>query len=204
MPEQVFPTKSNLIHTKKSLTLARLGYDLMDQKRTILIREMLALIDQAEAVQRQIDGIYQEAYLALRRANITLGTCEAFAEAVPVDEGLRLDARSVMGVELPIVSLEEGSAKPYYGLFATNSQLDEAYLRFSKVKQLTAQLAELESSVYRLASAIQKTQKRANALQNVLIPQFEAQLKFISEALEEKDREEFSRLKVIQKAQGGL
>lgn len=63
--------------------------------------------------------------------------------------------------------------------------------------ELTAVLAEVENSVYRLADAIKKTQKRANALKNVMIPKFEATVKFITEALEEKEREEFSRLKVI-------
>ena len=62
---------------------------------------------------------------------------------------------------------------------------------------LTADLAEVENSVYRLADAIKKTQKRANALKNIMIPRFEENVKFVSDALEEKDREEFSRLKVI-------
>ena len=59
------------------------------------------------------------------------------------------------------------------------------------------ELAEVEGSVYRLAVAIKKTQKRANALNNIMIPKFTATIKFITEALEEKEREEFSRLKVI-------
>lgn len=77
--------------------------------------------------------------------------------------------------------------------------LDEAYLRFAEVKQLTAELAEVENSVYRLADAIKKTQKRANALKNIMIPRFEETVKFITNALEEKEREDFSRLKVIKK-----
>ena len=77
--------------------------------------------------------------------------------------------------------------------------LDEAYRRFLDVKKLTADLSEIENSVYRLADAISKTQKRANALKNIVIPRFEASVKFITDALEEKDREEFSRLKVIKK-----
>ena len=77
--------------------------------------------------------------------------------------------------------------------------LDEAYRSFIKVKKLTAELVEIENSVYRLADAISKTQKRANALKNIVIPRFEGNAKFIADALEEKEREEFSRLKVIKK-----
>ena len=100
-----------------------------------------------------------------------------------------------MGVELPVVTLGDEKLDMYYGLNSTNSQLDEAYLSFVQVKHMTAELAEIENSVYRLADAIKKTQKRANALDNIMIPQFTATIKYITEALEEKEREDFSRLK---------
>ena len=117
----------------------------------------------------------------------------------PVDESLDIDLRSVMGVELPVVTLGDEKLDMYYGLNSTNSQLDEAYLSFVQVKRMTAELAEIENSVYRLADAIKKTQKRANALDNIMIPQFTATIKYITEALEEKEREDFSRLKVIKR-----
>lgn len=199
MAVKVFPTKANLMNAKKSLELAKLGYDLMDRKRNILIREMMLLIDKAGEVQQKIDSTYSQAYAALQRANITLGMCEEFSGATPIDEGLKIDYRSVMGVELPTVQLEDSKLDLRYGWSDTNSQLDEAYLRFDEVKKLTARLAEVESSVYKLANAIKKTQKRANALSNIIIPQFQETIKYITEALEEKEREDFSRLKVIKK-----
>ncbi|MBQ2774277.1 MAG: V-type ATP synthase subunit D [Clostridia bacterium] len=194
---QVFPTKSNLISTKKSLDLAKLGYDLLDRKRNILVREMMQLIDRAGQIQKNIDETYSKAYLALQRANVTLGMCAEFAQAIPVDNSLNIDLRSVMGVELPLVTLGDEKPGMHYGLNSTNSMLDEAYLSFIEVKRMTAQLAEIENNVYRLADAIKKTQKRANALSNIMIPQFTATIKYITEALEEKEREDFSRLKVI-------
>lgn len=202
MAVKVFPTKANLMNAKKSLELAKLGYDLMDRKRNILIREMMLLIDKAGEVQQKIDSTYSQAYAALQRANITLGMCEEFSGATPIDEGLKIDYRSVMGVELPTVQLEDSKLDLRYGWSDTNSQLDEAYLRFDEVKKLTARLAEVESSVYKLANAIKKTQKRANALSNIIIPQFQETIKYITEALEEKEREDFSRLKVIKKQKG--
>lgn len=199
MAVKVFPTKANLMNAKKSLELAKLGYDLMDRKRNILIREMMLLIDKAGEVQQKIDSTYSQAYAALQRANITLGMCEEFSGATPIDDGLKIDYRSVMGVELPTVQLEDSKLDLRYGWSDTNSQLDEAYLKFDEVKKLTARLAEVESSVYKLANAIKKTQKRANALSNIIIPQFQETIKYITEALEEKEREDFSRLKVIKK-----
>ena len=197
------PTKGNLIAAKKSLELSRVGYELLDRKRNILIREMMTLIDAASELQTRIDSTYSAAYRALQRANTTLGMCDAIAQTVPVDNGLHLSFRSVMGVELPTVTLEEQGVHMHFGLTTSNSLLDEAYLSFLEVKRMTARLAEVESSVYRLADAIKKTQKRANALKNILIPRFEEEVKFITDALDEKEREEFARLKVIKQMKEG-
>lgn len=202
MADQVFPTKGNLIATKKSLDLALTGFDLLDRKRNIIIREMMALIDRAAAIQSKIDSAYEEAYRALQQANVAHGICESIADAVPVERGLSLSSRSVMGVEIPIVSLARQPVTPVYGYMDSSALIDEAYVKFDEVKTLTAELAEVENSVYRLATAVGKTQKRANALKNIIIPRLTASVKFISDSLDEKDREEFSRLKVI-KAQKG-
>lgn len=204
MAKQVFPTKSNLISTRKSLSLAKLGYELMDRKRNILVREMMELIDKANEIQDSIDSLYDSAYVALQRANVTLGICDEAAQTIPIDNSITLDSRSVMGVEIPVVHIADPKEEHtlHYGLYCTNSQLDEAYILFVKVKYLTAELAQIENSVYRLASAIKKTQKRANALHNIMIPQFEGTIKFINEALEEKEREDFSRLKAIKSQRG--
>ena len=171
MAQQVFPTKSNLMATKRSLALATQGYDLMDRKRNILVREMMQLIDRAAGIQDRISAAYAEAYEALKKANIMLGSVGGYAAGVP------------MGL--------------YYDLESTNGTLDVAYLKFNEVKTLTVELAEVETSVIRLAEAIQKTQKRANALGNVQIPQMQKTIKSIDEVLSEREREEFSRLKVI-------
>jgi V/A-type H+/Na+-transporting ATPase subunit D len=199
LSDQIVPTKGNLLATKKSLDLSRSGFELLDRKRNILIREMMALISRAAKIQDKIDSTYDEAYAALQKANITLGICDVLSRTVPLDNNLNVAYRSVMGVEIPMVSLDSVSVPIPFGLNSTNSMLDNAYLKFSEVKRLTTELAEVENSVYRLADAIKKTQKRANALKNIMIPRFEASVKMITNALEEKDREEFSRLKVIKR-----
>ena len=201
MAVQTVPTKGNLMNSKRSLDLAKKGYELLDRKRNILIREMMTLIEHANAIQSQIDDAYAEAYIALQTANIRNGFCEDICKAVPVEDGLKLDFRSVMGVEIPILTMEAKEHHNYlhYGMRTNNSSVDKAYILFTQVKELTVELAEIENSVYRLADSIKKTQKRANALKNIMIPRFDETVRFITGALDEKDREEFSRLKVIKR-----
>ena len=197
MAARVSPTKGNLMKIKKSLELAKVGYDLLDRKRNILIRETMGLIDSAADIRSRIAESYRVAYQALEEANMSMGIVDEFAAFVPVENGLTISSRSVMGVEIPTVSLDPVPTDNYFGFRRTTAKLDEAYRRFNEVKQLTAELAQPENSVYRLATGIKKAQKRANALKNIIIPRFEEQVKTITSALDEKDREEFSRLKVI-------
>lgn len=195
--KQVFPTKGNLIATKKSNDLAKTGYELMDRKRNILTREMMSLLDDVRMLRDEITLAYDRAYFALQQANMSLGVITDIVEAVPIDRGIHVTYRSVMGVEIPKLSYDKQEFELSYGLARGNSKLDYAYRCFYHVKELTVTLAEIDNAVYRLANAIRKAQKRANALKNIVIPEFEHNIKFISEALEEKEREEFSRQKVI-------
>ena len=197
MAQQIFPTKGNLINTKKTLSLAKLGYELLDRKRNILIREMMTLIDQAQSLRGSIENTYKDAYAALQLANITMGVIAPIAESVPIEQSIRMNSKSVMGVELPKITMNKPDASIRYGFLQTNSQLDKAYIAFNKAKEITCTLAEVENSIYRLAVSIKKTQRRANALKNIIIPTNDEAVKFITNALDEKDREEFARLKVI-------
>ena len=103
-----------------------------------------------------------------------------------------------MGVEIPdVLYTPKKEYDLVYGLEESNSLIDDAYVQFQKIKDLTMVLAEIDNSVSRLATAISKTQKRANALKNVVIPRYQSEIKMISDSLDEKEREEFSRMKVI-------
>ncbi|MDR0405095.1 MAG: V-type ATP synthase subunit D [Oscillospiraceae bacterium] len=198
MSIQVVATKGNLISAKKSLQLAKVGFELLDKKRNILVRELITLIDHANEIQSTIDAAYSKAYSSLQKANMTLGICKELSCTIPIDNTLKLSYRSVMGVEIPILSIKESKMRTIpFGVMFTNSALDETYKLFLEVKQKTAKLSEVENSVYRLAKSIKKTQKRANALKNIIIPRFEKTVAFITNALDEKEREDFSRLKVI-------
>ncbi len=205
MDPNTFPTKGNLILAKNSLALSRQGFELMDKKRNILIRELMDLISAATDIQKEIDKTFTNAYGALQKANLQMGIheVESFSHTVPVEESVQIKRRSVMGTEIPYVEYEPEEKKPAYEFYGTTMSLDEAKEQFEKVKELTIRLAEIENSAYRLAYNIKKTQKRANALQNITIPRFERLTKEIQNALEEKEREEFTRLKVIKRMQRG-
>ena len=124
---------------------------------------------------------------------------QEIGSSVPVENGVRIKVRSIMGTEIPLVQHEPEPMNLTYAYYSTRESLDEARARFEKVKELTIRLAMVENSAYRLASNIKKTQKRANALKNITIPTYESLTRNITNALEEKDREEFTRLKVIKR-----
>jgi V/A-type H+-transporting ATPase subunit D len=203
MDMNAFPTKGNLIMVSNSLKLAEQGYELMDKKRNILIRELMELIDEAKEIQSGIDAAFSLAYLALQKANIEMGirTVSDISTMLPEENSIRIKQRSIMGTEIPLVEYDDKGEMPAYSFYQTRLSLDEAVKQFNIVKRLTIRLSMIETSAYRLAVSIKKTQKRANALKNITIPYYTRLKASIQSALEEKDREDFTRLKVIKRRQ---
>jgi len=197
-----FPTKSNLVASIHSLELAKIGYELMDRKRSILLREMMSLMRKAEGIQEEIDVTFSKAYAQLQKANYMTGQNEIIdiVNSRNFNDDVTIQFRSIMGVEIPEIKLDKEVPSLYYGFARTNSALDEAYISFLKVKELSAVMVAIENSVYKLAYAIKQAQKRANALRNIIIPQLEETIAYITNYLEEKEREAFAVLKVTKKS----
>lgn len=204
MDPREFPTKGNLILAKNSLILAKQGYDLMDKKRSILIRELMDLIGEAKEIQLKIDSTFTYAYKCLQYANIEHGISmvSQLAYTVPTETGIKIKSRSIMGTEIPLVDYKNTVNTPTYSFSTTRESIDKAREAFRQVKELTIKLSMVENAAYRLATNIKKTQKRANALKNITIPTYNTLVYTISNALEEKEREEFTRLKVIKRMKG--
>lgn len=204
MDPREFPTKGNLMLAKNSLALAHQGYDLMDKKRNILLKELMTLIDEAKNIQEEIDSTFTKAYTCLQRANIEQGISKVqeLAFTVPIEESIRIQTRSIMGTEIPHVKYDAKQNDLTYSFSTTTESIDIAREAFREVKDLTIKLSIVENSAYRLAANIKKTQKRANALKNITIPMYSNLVYTINNALEEKEREEFTRLKVIKRMQG--
>lgn len=197
----IAPTKSNLIKAKSSLDLSKKGFALLDKKRIVLIREMMELVDKAKAIQSKIYTTIAEAYDSLKTVNITMGikNVEDIAHSIPKDEEFEVLLKSVMGVDIPTIRYEKKELSPSYGFHNTNAALDQAAHKFREVRYMIYELAEIDNSIFKLAKEIQKTQKRTNALQHIQIPKYKEQIKYIQEVLEEKEREDFFRLKKITK-----
>lgn len=192
-------TKGNLLASKESLRLARLGYELMDRKRMILMQELNKIMDDVKSLRDVIDKAYEEAYFSLQKANVSYGVIDRIARLMPIEEDIKVVYRSVMGIEIPKVTLDPKPLEVPFALNISNSDLDDVFIKMRQVKYYTVKLAELDNSMYRLAKAIEKSRKRANALERVVIPQLESDIRIISEALEEKEREEFLRMKIVKR-----
>ncbi len=201
MAEQVAPTKSNLMKARASLALSQSGYELLDKKRNVLIKEMLDMVDRAKNIQNEIYTVISEAYRALQTANITMGikNVEDMAYSIPNDESFEVLLKSVMGVDIPVMKYRKREIVPSYGLINTNISLDTARQKFNEVRYRIYDLAEVENSIFKLAKEIEKTNKRTNALEHIQIPKYKEQVKYIQEVLEEKEREDFFRLKKVKK-----
>ena len=201
MATKLAPTRGNLVRLTRDMAMAQSGHDLLDQKRQVLMMELVRYIDSAKKIQEDVARIFKEAYDALQKANVSLGidTVEDISESVLITSDITVRLRSVMGVEIPDVDELSAETVPSYSFHGSSGAMDAAYAKFRRVMVLVAQLAEVETSVYRLAVQIRKTHRRVNALEKVVIPQDKADIAFISDVLEEGEREDFTRMKLAQK-----
>ena len=201
MIQNIAPTKSNLLRTKDNLNLSRTGYNLIDKKRTVLIKEMMQQIEKAKEIQSDVKELFEKAYSVLQEANITMGVRQVQDIALSIDKAEHFDItyKSIMGLDVPTVKYEKQVLRPHYSMYMTGEAIDEAIMIFQKIKSRTYRLAETENTVYKLSIEMKKNQKRANALEKMQIPNLEETVKYISESLEEKEREDFYRLKKIKK-----
>jgi V/A-type H+-transporting ATPase subunit D len=193
------PTRSNLLRVKHELQFARVGYEILDRKREVLTTELIHLAHNAQELQDRVWKQLEEAYLALQHAKLTMGRERVEWAAMSVNKTVevQLKFRGVMGVPIPIVDAQgEPSATPY-SLADTTAALDEASIAFRRVLDELAGLSELVTSVWRLAGELRKTQRRVNALQHIFIPNYEETVAFIEAALEEHERQETFRLKLL-------
>jgi V/A-type H+-transporting ATPase subunit D len=191
------PTRSNLLRMKQELEFAREGYQILDRKREVLITELMHVAHDGEVLQKQIWELLADAYNILELAMLTMGQehVEWAALAVNKTIDVQLKLRGVMGVSIPMVKAQSGPPEIPYSPGDTTAKLDEAGVAFNKVLSLIPELAELETSIWRLAVELRKTQRRVNALQNIFIPNYKETVLFIQSELEEREREETFRLK---------
>ncbi len=202
---EVAPTKSNLLRLRERLGFVVAGHELLDQKREILLEELVDMRREAGHLRREVEAALGAAWQALRGAILAGGHAPLEAEALAMrgSQQLRVRERSVMGVIVPLVELDMGElAQP---VVAPGDGPVGAALVGRAIRELLpmlARLAEIEVSCLRLATELQKTQRRVNALASVFIPEYRDTLRFIEGALEEREREERFQMKRLKAARG--
>ena len=134
----VAPTKTNLIRVKGELKFARLGHELLDQKRNILILELLTLVDQAVDMQERVDKALTEAYRTLEEAVLRMGKLKvvSLSSAVNIEADIKIKQRKVMGVQLPVVETQFEEHAPYFSPLGTSFWIDTSLSRFNETLQL--------------------------------------------------------------------
>jgi V/A-type H+-transporting ATPase subunit D len=200
----ISPTKSSALALKRQLAFVEEGYALLEQKRQILVFELMGNLDKAQMVQQLADEALAAAFDALREAQVRSGSAvlEREALAVNIEHRMELTGRRVMGIEVPQVSAPEVEPGVQFGLSISNSASDEVMKRFNKALAAVGDLAEVESAVFRLAVEVKKTQRRVKALENIFLPQYRETLKYVRESLDERDREELTIMKLIKQGRG--
>ena len=195
----VAPTRTNLINLRQELALARQGHELLDQKRNILVIELLALVDQATDYDSRVVRTLQVAFQSLQQAALAGGRLEVLnlSSAVHIDSSIDLATRKVMGVRLPVVATEFAEHAPYYSPGDGSFWIDESIDAFKEVLHLIGKLAELKVSIVRLAREVRRTIRKVNALEKIAIPELRDTVAHIQERLEEDEREMFVLMKLV-------
>jgi len=195
----VAPTKTNLLRIRHELDFARLGHELLDQKRNILVIELLNLVDQAVDFQERVVRALEEAYRTLEQAVLRMGKLRVanLASAVNIRTEIELKTRRVMGVRLPVVETSFTEHPPYYSPLGTSFWIDNSIEEFKKALQLMGRLAELKISIIRLAAEVRRTIRKVNALEKIAIPDLEQTVSFIQNRLEENERDMFILMKMV-------
>ncbi len=195
------PTKNNLIKLKAFINQSKEGHNLLEQKKVILQNELDKYKAKYDELKQKGQQIIKEAENALNIASVDIGTDEILdiSTGIKTENNIDIQYISVMGVEIPSVIYNEQEIKINYGLYNTTSSLDEAILKFNEVKKYLIEFAQIENIIFRLNKSIEKVQRRSNALSEIIIPRDEQIVKNIQNILEETEREEFARLKVMKK-----
>lgn len=192
-------TKTNLLKSRKLLSLTQEGHALLDEKRRILINELTSIVHIVDRLQRGVDTALEEAYGLVDKAIVIMGRkrLEELSFSIDIKTGLSISERRVMGVSLPIIDMSVKENPPYYSPYEVSFYVDEVIVRFKEVLKLITQLAEKKIALIRIAKEVQKTIRKVNALEKIYLPFYETSVKYISDRLDEDAREAFSMLKLI-------
>ena len=199
---QVKATRMELLNTRAKIKLAQKGHDLLKEKMDALVIELYAIKDEVYEAKKQLERELEIAYSSLTKAEMILGPdrIRDLAQYAPPVLEIATQTMSIMGVKSPkfiITNLQKEGDELFYGLTSSSAQLDRAIVYFRKALETLMTIAEKMTLLERIAFEINKTKRRVNALNYILIPKLKATAVFIASTLEEQERETFTRLKRV-------
>lgn len=192
-------TRMELLRLKTRIKLAERGHDLLKEKRDSLIMEFFNAIAEIKAARDVVGTTVTEAFSSMTQAKMIMGPARVieFAYSSNLQASLDISTRSMMGVRVPVLSVKQHFPELPYSLSDTSARLDSMSTKFAAALKMIVRLAEIESTVKRLALEIERTKRRVSALETVVIPRLEATVQFVKLALEEREREDFYRIKLV-------
>ncbi len=195
----IAPTKTNLLRLKVEHAFAREGHQLLEQKKDILSAELMGIMDRARSAEEHLDNMLRRAFESLREALVRMGRMKLShtAAGVEVKSQVSVSTRRVMGVGLPVVQLSLGEPLPTYSPGDTTFWADETTARFREVLRSLGPLVEAKVSLILLAREVKKTIRRVNALEKIALPDYEESVRYITDVLEEMEREAFFSMKLV-------
>jgi len=200
--QNVKPTRMELLRLKKRIKLADKGHRLLKEKRDALISEFMVVIKEYREARKNVEENLKIAFYNLLMAEVLLGSrdIEQIAGITLRDVDLDFTTKNIMGVSVPIMKIDNLVRRINergYSFLSTNAKLDDAAKNFEESLTVIVRLAEVEESVRRIAQEVEKTKRRVNALEYIVIPRLKATIKHIEMRMEEIERESFMRLKKI-------
>jgi V/A-type H+/Na+-transporting ATPase subunit D len=198
--QNVTATKIELFKYKRSSQVASMVQKILDDKRKVLLKNIEEMIAEAQKTRGGIWEPLQEIYESVNESYLSLGvaTVDSVAQSTPGVMEVESDVKRVVDVTIPVLSVTEKDTKSIpYGFGDTNASIDRGAKLIKNLLPKICKAAEYENSIFSLAKALEKTQKLLNALENVIIPQYKQRVRFILATLEEREREEFARLKKV-------
>ena len=198
--QNVAATKIELFKYKKSSQVAVMVQGILDDKRKVLLKNIEEMIAEAQKTRGGIWEPLQDIYQSVNESYLSLGvgTVDSVAQSTPAVMEVESDVKRVVDVTIPVLSVTEKDTKSIpYGFADTNASIDRGAKLIKDLLPKICKAAEYENSIFSLAKALEKTQKLLNALENVIIPQYKQRVRFILATLEEREREEFARLKKV-------
>ena len=185
----------------EQLAVSQGGYDLLEQKREILVMELMHMVEQVKLLEREIEKVIAQAYPALKKMLIAAGGdhVEQMSSAIQYDFTIQEKSVTIGGMKFRSIDVELPKRQLFYSFLGTLPESDKVMADFFKLLTLLTQMASIRTIVWRLAGEVKKTQRRVNALDKMVIPQTKDTKKYIESVLEERERENIFVLKSLKR-----